>query len=476
MAMVTSDQYRERLYRMEKNVYMGGELVGRDDPRFKPGIDLIAYTFDAVKDAAMKDTITARSHLTGEQVHRLNHIHQGSDDLLNKQKCTRLLCQQAGGCIMRCMGIDALNAISVVSKNCDDAFGTEYYPRFVEFMKYFQKNDLVGNCAQSDIKGDRSKRPFEQSDPDLYLRVIEKKKDGIVVRGCKAHNSNAPFSDEIVVVPTRLMTDEDADWSVAFSIPADTPGIKQVVRITTPRPRKHIHTHHFYGIADSTTFFDDVFVPWERVFLCGETYFASMLAMLFATFHRHSYTGCKPAITDLILGASALVADYNGVGDASHVKDKLSDLIAVAELVYAAGIAASVKSTESASGTHIPDIVYTNVGRYHAGVSLYHEFETLADLAGGLPATLPLEEDFFSPETQPLLDKYMMRRDGVSAENQHRLFRSISDMICSSFGGLALIGGLHGGGSPIMEKIAIRNQYDIDSRKRLVKMHCGIKD
>ena len=208
---------------------------------------------------------------------------------------------------------------------------------------------------------------------------------------------------------------------------------------TTPRPRKHIHTKHFYGVADSTTIFDDVFVPWERVFLCGETYFASIMAMLFATYHRHSYTGCKPAITDLILGASALVAEYNGVGEASHVKDKLSELIATAELVYAAGIAASVKSTEAASGTHIPNIIYTNVGRYHAGVSLYHEYETLADLAGGLPATLPLEDDFFSAETQPLLEKYMMRKDGVSAENQHRLFRTLSDMLCSAHAGVAQV-------------------------------------
>ena len=132
------------------------------------------------------------------------------------------------------MGIDALNAISVVTKDMDDNYGTEYYQRFLEFMKYFQKNDLVGNCAQSDVKGDRSKRPFEQTDPDLYLRVIEKRKDGIVVRGCKAHNSNAPFSDEIIVLPTRLMTEQDAPWSVAFAIPADAPGIKQVVRISAP--------------------------------------------------------------------------------------------------------------------------------------------------------------------------------------------------------------------------------------------------
>jgi aromatic ring hydroxylase len=475
MGIGTAGAYRERMYGLKKNIYMGGELIGRDDPRLKPGLDLIADSYDRVNDPALKGLITATSHLTGEEIHRLNHIHQSPDDLLKKQECTRLMCQKVGGCIQRCMGIDALNAVSIVTKDCDDAFGTEYYPRFVEFMKYFQKNDLVGNCAQSDVKGDRSKRPFEQSDPDLYLRVVEKKKDGIVVRGCKAHNSNAPFCDEIVVVPTRLMTEHDADWSVAFSIPADAPGVKQVVRMSTTRPRLQLHTKYHFGLADSMTVFDDVFVPWERVFLCGEYYFASILAMLFATYHRHSYTGCKPAITDLILGASALAAEYNGVADASHVKDKLADLIATGELVYAAGIAASVKSTPANSGTYLPNIVYTNVGRYHAGVKLYHEFETLADLAGGLPATLPYEEEFFNPETQAFMEKYIMRKDGITAENQHRLFRALSDMLCSAHAGVAQVGGLHGGGSPIMEKIAIRNTYDIDSRKRMVAKLCGIE-
>ena len=349
MGIATPEQYLERMFRMRKNIYMGGEVIGRDDPRLKPGLDLIVDTFERVDDPDLKGLITATSHITGEEIHRLNHIHQSSEDLLKKQELTRLLCQKVGGCIQRCMGIDALNAISVVTKDMDDNYGTEYYQRFLEFMKYFQKNDLVGNCAQSDVKGDRSKRPFEQTDPDLYLRVIEKRKDGIVVRGCKAHNSNAPFSDEIIVLPTRLMTEQDAPWSVAFAIPADAPGIKQVVRISAPRERKYLKTPYHFGLADSMTIFDDVFVPWERVFLCGETYYASLLAMLFATYHRHSYTGCKPAITDLILGITALAAEYNGVEGASHIKDKLSELIATGELVYAAGIAASVKSTQAAS-------------------------------------------------------------------------------------------------------------------------------
>ena len=197
--------------------------------------------------------------------------------------------------------------------------------------------------------------------------------------------------------------------------------------------------------------------------------------MFLATYHRHSYTGCKPAITDLILGASALVAEYNGVADASHVKDKLADLIAVGELVYAAGIAASVKSTPATWDLHSQYYLHQR-GAYYAGVKLYHEYETLADLAGGLPATLPYEEDFFNPEIKALLEKYMMRKDGISAENQHRLFRSLSDMLCSASAGVAQVGGLHGGGSPIMEKIAIRNNYDIDARKRMVKRLCAIED
>lgn len=158
------------------------------------------------------------------------------------------------------------------------------------------------------------------------------------------------------------------------------------------------------------------------------------------------------------------------------MRDKLADMVAVAELVYGAGIASAVKAKRAASGTYVPDVVFANVARYHAGVKLYHEFEVLADLAGGLPATLPPEEDFYSPETGPLLHKYIMRNPKISAENQHRLFRLLSDTLCSAHSGVMQVGGLHGGGSPIMEKIAIMGTYDIESKKKLAKYLAGIKD
>jgi 4-hydroxyphenylacetate 3-monooxygenase/4-hydroxybutyryl-CoA dehydratase/vinylacetyl-CoA-Delta-isomerase len=308
------------------------------------------------------------------------------------------------------------------------------------------------------------------------LRVVERRKDGIVVRGAKAHNTIAPYADEIIVIPTRFLTPEEADWAVAFGIPADTEGVKLISRPTAFRPRKLLDApvNHFGGV-ESFTIFDDVFVPWERVFLCGEHGFGGPLALIFALYHRHSYTGCKPATSDVLMGMAALVAEYNGIENEKHVQHKLAEMIGVAELVYAAGIAAGVKSQQASSGTYVPDVVYANAGRRHAGERIYHEYEIVADLAGGLAATLPLEGDFLSEETGPLLAKYMMRNPEISAEDQHRCFRLISDAICSSMGGVAQIAGLHGGGSPVMEDITLLKNYDMEAKKKIAKHLAGIQ-
>ncbi|WP_018086917.1 4-hydroxyphenylacetate 3-hydroxylase family protein [Desulfurispora thermophila] len=475
--MRTAQEYREKLRSMRKNVYIDGRLLGRDDPLLIPGQNVIAETFNFAADPRYTGLMTATSHITGKTINRFTHIHQSVDDLLKKQEMTRLLCQHVGGCIQRCMGVDALNALAVVTKDCDLALGTNYHERFLKYLEYYQENDLVGNCAQTDVKGDRMKRPHEQVDPDLYLRVVEKRSDGIVVRGAKAHNTIAPYADEIIVVPTRFMTEKDADWAVAFAVPADAPGIYLVCRASTLRPRKEFQAPFAqYGSADSLTIFDNVFVPWERVFLCGETQFAGQLAIQFANYHRHSYTGCKPAFTDVLMGATALVAEYNGVAKAPHVRDKLADMVAVAELVYGTGIAAAVKAHRAASGSYVPNFVYTNVARYHAGVNVYHEHEILADIAGGLPATLPPEGDFLNPETRDLLNKYIMRNPAISADNVHRCFRLCSDLLCSAHAGISQVAGIHGGGSPIMEKIAIMGMYDIEAKKKIAKRLAGITD
>ncbi|MFZ5590220.1 MAG: 4-hydroxyphenylacetate 3-hydroxylase family protein [Bacillota bacterium] len=475
MALVSGKDYMERLAKMKPNVYLNGRAIDRTDERLRGGINIIKETFELAARPEWQELCVVESHLGVGKINRFCHIHQIKEDLLQKQKMTRLLCQRVGGCIQRCMGIDALNALSVVTKEMDDILGTVYHQRFLDYLKYFQNNDLVGCCAQTDVKGDRGKRPHQQTDPDLYLRIVEEREDGIVVRGAKAHNTAAPYVDEIIVLPTRAMTPQDGAYAVAFAIPADWPGVKLVIRPAHPRKRVHLEAPIFqFGDAESFTIFDDVFVPKERVFMKGEHMFAGFLALMFAHFHRHSYTGCKPAISDIIASAAALVTEYNGIEKLPHVQEKISHIIGTAELVYAAGIASAEYSEKFASGTQVPDEIFTNVGRRHAGQNVYHEYEILADLAGGLCATLPFEEDFFSEENGSLLHKYIQRVAGVAVEDVHRCYRLLEHMIVGDMAGVMQVAGIHGGGSPHMETVTMMQRYPMADLKKIAKYLAGI--
>jgi len=478
MALRNGSQFMEGLKRLKPNVYTGGRPVGRDDPILTTALNVAKLSFDAAFDPRFQHMMVTDSPYIGEKINRFNHLHQSQEDLLQKQDMIRALAPRAGGCIQRCMSNDLLNALGVVTKEIDDAKDTEYHARFLKYLEHYQKNDLIAAGCQTDVKGDRSKRPHQQADPDLYVRIVERRRDGIIVRGAKAHSTIAAFVDELLVIPTRVLTPEESDWAVAFAIPADAEGVKLITRVTSPRQRIQHHApyNEVAGWADSLTVFDDVFVPQDRVFMCGESEFAGRLALLFANYHRHSYTGCKPGVIDVIMGATALVADYNGVGNAPHIREEVTELMIMAELVYASGIAASAKARPTSSGIYEPAFIYSNTGRYLAGKNVYHEYDILAAIAGGLPSTLPFEEDWLNPETSAYLKKYIMRNPEISAEKQHRLFRFISDFSCSAVGGVMQYAGVHGGGSPVMEKIGIRTQYDLESRKELVKYLAGIEE
>ncbi|MGZ3558179.1 MAG: 4-hydroxyphenylacetate 3-hydroxylase family protein [Thermodesulfobacteriota bacterium] len=487
--MRTKQQYIEGLRKMRRNIYVNGEKIARDDEIQIPTINTYGLTFDYAANPKYEDLCTAKSHLTGEKINRFCHVHHSKEDLHKKQDMTRALCQVAGGCIQRCMGIDATNAIYNVSYEADklNNGATQYHKNFVKWLERFQKEDLAGCCAQTDVKGDRMKRPSQQKDPDLYVHVVERKKDGIVVKGSKVHISEASVADEILVVPTRALLPEEKDWAVSFAIPADWEGVKQVVSIHNLRDRSHFKRGFTPGYTDSYVVFDNCFVPWERVFLCGETIHGGACALLFALFHRHSYSGCKPALGDLMLGTVALAAEYNGIAKAQHVRDKLAEIIRVSELGYAAGFTASelgkpelyvpgVGFMPYGPGSYIPHSIYANVGRCLTGEAVFREAEILCDVTGGIPATFPYEGDFLNPETKDLLYKYITRNPDIHPEDAAQLWRYIGDILCSASGGIHLMGSYHGGGSPIMESIAITTQYDIESRKKMVKKIAGIPD
>jgi 4-hydroxyphenylacetate 3-monooxygenase/4-hydroxybutyryl-CoA dehydratase/vinylacetyl-CoA-Delta-isomerase len=479
--MRTSKEYVEALNKMKPNIFIGREQVGRDDPRLQGGMNIIKETYDRAWDEEYQDICTATSHLTNEKINRFCHIHQSVEDLLKKQKMTRHLCHRVGGCIQRCMGIDAINALSVITYEMDQSLGTNNNKKFIEYLKYFQKNDLVASCAQTDPKGDRLKRPYEQEDPDQYLRVIETLEDGIIVRGAKINITNSPYADEIIAVPCRYMTPNDSDYAVSFALPADWDGLKLVVRPAHLRNNEKF-TFPFLKIGDAETMiiFDDVFVPKERIFLNGnadprQTAYAGFLALMFAHYHRHSYTGCKPAMSEVLASAAALVAEYNGIQNESHVKTKLSHIIGTAELVFAAGESSAHHSEKATSGTQIPDEILTNAGRRLAGEMIYEEYKILADLSGGIIATLPFEGSFLSEKIGNLTTKYLKRNPNIEPEKLYRCFKGIEALAVSELAGVFQVAGLHGGGSPQMETITMMQRYDIEELKNISQYLFGIK-
>jgi len=451
----TKEQYMKDLGKMKSNLYHNGEQIDRLDDRQMACLNTIGTTFEAFDDPEYKELVQVKSHLTGEIINRFTHIHHSTEDLHKKQDMTRKLCQKVGGCIQRCMGCDAANAIYNVSYEADKLNNGEshYHENFKKWLLRFQQEDLVAAGAQTDVKGDRIKRPADQADPDMYVHVVEKKKDGIIVRGCKLHISEASVSDELLVIPTRALRPEDKDYAVAFAVPGDYEGVTQVVTIHNLRNREHFPRGFQPGATDSYIIFDDVFVPWERVFLCGENQHGGALALLFGLFHRHSYSGCKPAIGDIITGTAALAAEYNNIAKATHVRHKLAELILVTELGYAAGYTASDLGKS--------EVYMPGIGFIPYGPGSY------------IPNSI---KDFVNPKYKDKLYKYITRNPKISPKNAAQFWRYVGDMLCSATGGIHLFGSYHGGGSPVMEEIAITTQYDIEARKTMVKKIAGIDD
>jgi aromatic ring hydroxylase len=485
--MRTKQDYIKSLGKMKRNVYFDGELIDRTDERQMDTINTIGTTFDEAAKPENEGLCTAISHLTGEKINRFTHIHYSTQDLHKKQDMTRMLCQKVGGCIQRCMGIDATNAIYNVSYEADklNKGATEYHENFKKWLIRFQNEDLVGCCAQTDVKGDRMLRPADQPNEDAYVRIKERLPDGIVVSGCKLHISEASVAEEVLVVPTRALRAEDKDYAVAFALPGDWDGMKQVATIHNLRPREYFKRGFMPGATDSYVIFENCFVPWERVFLAGEWQHGGTLALLFALFHRHSYSGCKPAIGDVILGSAALAAEVNNIQKAPHVREALAEIILTTELGYAAGYTASdlgkpevympgVGFIPYGPGSYIPNSIYCNVGRCLTGEAVYREAEILTDISGGVTATFPHEKDFVNPEIKDLLLKYTQRSPKMNAEDQAQFWRYLGDALCSATGGINNVGNYHGGGSPVMEQIAITTQYDIESRKKLVRYFAGM--
>jgi 4-hydroxybutyryl-CoA dehydratase/vinylacetyl-CoA-Delta-isomerase len=473
MSMMTGNEYRESLRRLKPEIYYMGEKIESvaDHPAFVPHVNAAALTYDMALAPEFEELLAATSHLTGEKINRYTHIHHSHDDLVKKVKMLRAIGQQAGSCFQRCVGHDGLNSVYSVTYEIDKKMGTEYHKQFVNLLREVQSKDLMISGAMTDPKGDRRLSPSQQKDPDLYVHVVERKKDGIVVSGAKAHITGAVNSHGHLVMPTSAMKAEDGDYAVCFYVPVDAPGVIHIFGRQTNDTRKCDcvldQGNVDYGIVggEALIVFDRVFIPWEHVFMCGEYDFAYELVERFATAHRQNYGGCKTGLADALIGASYALAQVQGTDRASHIRDKLVEMVHLTETLYCCSIACSCQGYELPAGSYMADPLLANVTKLNVTRNVYEVARLAQDIAGGVLATTPAEMDLKDPRVGKWVDKYMKGVADVPAETRVRLIRLLEAMTC----GTALVESMHGAGSPQAQRIMIERRANLERKKRLAE-------
>jgi 4-hydroxybutyryl-CoA dehydratase/vinylacetyl-CoA-Delta-isomerase len=472
-------EYIESLRGRGLDVYFMGERVAEpvDHPVIRPSINAMAATYDlAIEDPELASAV---SGITGERVNRFLHVTESAADVVAQNEMQRRLGQLTGTCFQRCVGMDAINSVYSITHDIDAAQGTGYHERFLAWLSEVQAGNLVIGGAMTDVKGDRSRAPADLADPDLYTRVVERRPDGIVIRGAKAHQTGAINSHWLLVMPTLRLAPDERDYAVICAVPVEAPGLTYVYG------RQSCDTRSLEGELDvgNATFagqealviLNDVFVPTEQVFMDGEVDFAAELVERFTAYHRRSYV-CKAGVGDVLIGAAALIADYHGVSRASHIRDKLVEMIHLNETVFGTGIAASHRSHATAAGNWEPDVMLANVCKQNVTRIPYEMGRLAQDLTGGAVVTHPSEQEWGDSEIGPLLDKYLRGRDDVPTEHRIRALRLIENMTLGRNAVGYLTESLHGAGSPQAQRIVMSRRGDLEAKKALARRLAGIPE
>ncbi len=476
MKLADPETYLESLRSMRRKVFALGERVENtvDHPLIRPSVNALAETFNLGEEPEAEELLFATSHITGKKISRFTHIHQSADDLVKKVLMQRMLGRRTSTCFQRCVGMDGLNALYSVTFECDQAHGTDYHRRLKEYIRYVQEENLVVDGAMTDVKGDRSLRPGEQSDPDMFVHVVERTGEGIVVRGAKAHQTGALNSHEILVMPTVGMREDERDFAVSFAIPCDTPGITFVLGRQPSDTRKLENSpldvgNPTYGSQEALVIFEDILVPWERVFMCGEVDQSGKVVERFAAYHRQSYGGCKVGVGDVLVGAAVLAARYQGVDRASHVREKITEMVHLNETLFCCGIACSAQGYPMPAGNYMVDVLLANICKHNVTRFPFEISRLLQDIAGGLVVTMPSEKDLLNPELAPYLDKYLKGKEGIPTGDRLKIMKFIENMTMGCGAAAYLTESVHGAGSPQAQRIVIYRMAELEKKAELAK-------
>ncbi len=477
MSLRTAAEYQASL-RDGRTVYYRGKRVDvTTHPLFRVAIDHVSLDYELAESPEHRQLLVAHDAELGE-IARLYKPPRTADDLLERSAIVDLLTRRGGTMLtlIKEIGSDALFALQGVAAAMDTALSTKMLERVQAYRRHCAQNDLALCVAQSDPKGDRSLRPSEQEHPDYYLRIVERRDGGIVVRGAKVHTSNSMIANEMIVLPTRNLDERDKEYAVAFAVPMNAPGLKLITSTYTPhaestfeRPLSAKHR-----MLETLTVFDDVFVPWDRVFMDGQYQFAGALALGFVDYHRFTAVSYKQPLVDLLAGSALLMADMNGISRAGHVRDKLTWLISYAETLKAMIRAGAQQFQTIPPGLAVPNRMLVNIAKLQFATQYHTALAYVQDIAGGLLVTQPGEEDLRNPETGPYIEHYLGGRKGISAEDRLRAINLVSDLTTSEFGGYHAVLAIHAEGSIEAEKLAILRDYDVNSAMAYAREQAGI--
>lgn len=474
MAIKTADEYRERVAKLTPRLFMGGKKIERltEHPVTKGVIEATARVYELTTDPQYADIMTARSHLTGEKISRALHIHQDNQDIEKRLQMARLSSQKLGTCNYRCPGNEMLPALAATTWEIDQDKGTEYHQRFNEYLKYAQENDLVVSGSVTDTKGDRSKRPLDQ-DPDSYVHVVEKRSDGVIVNGAKQHATGAYAADETLVLPGLSCREGEEDYALAFVIPNGTEGMTYVAQYNPFSVEREFAEdirligNPLYGQRETCLIvFDHVFVPWERVFMCGEIEYTQRFITRFAKTHRMNCGGaCKVGFMDLIIGAAQLIAEYHGLSRVSHIVQKITRMIQLNNTSLACAIAAAHMGREEppGSGVFMPDEAMSNIAKLNTNDGFWEVMALAGDIAGGIAVTMPSEKELENPEIKEYVAKYL--RSKAPAEKRMRMMRFLQNWVA----GLHGVGTYQGSGPSQNQMMVLYRIADLEQMKKMAE-------
>jgi 4-hydroxybutyryl-CoA dehydratase/vinylacetyl-CoA-Delta-isomerase len=354
----------------------------------------------------------------------------------------------------------------------------EYVERIHAYVDEAQKKDLRITQCITDAKGDRSRPPHQQDDPDAYTHVVERTADGVVIRGAKLHITGASLGHELMTIPTKSMKGNEGDYSIACMVPVNAPGVKIVNTTYAPRHEDDrsfpLSAGHHY--PEGFVIFDDVFVPNERVLLDGETPFAAVFAHSLGLWERLGGLSSMADGADELVGFAQLIAEANGLAHVGHIKEKISEMIIHATLIRASLEAAISNCKSGPEGAVFPDELYTNAGKYHGAANYNMMVRHLHDIGGGSILTAPSVADLENVETGPLVRKYMATLDGIDGEYRTRLFHAIRDLTADSYGGWRQVTNIQAGGGLYAQRIVTRKHYDLDRAKQLALDAAGLAE